>query len=176
MLGGVDHHVLGQHGAVDDAGPVRRADRDQESPPHPGRVPGVDAAGKRGPDLPERPESVEPLKHAGLALGARARITLSPRLDKPGKERTQPRVHLDLEAPERDGLAAHQVVVRRVPDQLEHAVPYLVQVGDVALGDCPAVDAPATDTPAADVRVSLPQPGQLAERVAARPSPGLTSG
>src|SRR6185437_5591417 len=94
------------------------------------------------------------VEHVGLALGARARVSLPPRLHKSGKERPLPSVNPGRQMSERGSLAAHQVVVRRVSDQLEYAVPDLVQVGDVAFGD----------DRAAVFGMSFPQFGKLGER------------
>ena len=80
MLGRVDQHVLGQHRAMDHPGPVRGADRDQQAPPHPRRIPRIDARRERGAYFGEAAESGEPADQVGTPFDARTRIVLPLRL------------------------------------------------------------------------------------------------
>ena len=74
MADRMDQHVLRQHGAVDDTGPVGGADRDKQPPPHPCPVPRIDAAPERGPHVRKADETIERADHVPLPLGSGPRI------------------------------------------------------------------------------------------------------
>ena len=90
-------------------------------------------------------------------LGAGARIDHPPRAREPGEVGAEPRLAAEPDPAQRRGLAVHQVVVGRIPGQLQQAAAGLVQVGHVAAGDQrPAAIAVA--------QVPLPERGQPGER------------
>jgi len=129
----VDQHVLGQHRAVDHPGPVRGADRGQQAPPHPRRVARIDSRREGGPYVGEAAETAERADQVDVPPDTRTGVITLPRRHQRREVGEQSRVHRVLEPGQRRGLAAHQVVVRRVSGHLQQPAPHLVQIGDVAL-------------------------------------------
>ena len=93
VLGRVDQHVLGQHRAVHDAGPVGEAERDQQPPPHPGRR----RAGRARPGSARRPRRgcaspCAAAEHVDPPFGAGRLVAVPERVHQPGHVRQVARV------------------------------------------------------------------------------------
>ena len=156
VLGRLDQHVLGKHRAVDDAGPVRDAERDQQPPPHPRGVARIDPAGEGRPHVGEAGESVERARSGCRAARCRFAESCTPlRLHEPREVRQQNR-----SARRAGGCWSARSASRSIRSlsagsrgDLEQPAARPVQVGEVA--------ALATRGPRARL-VPLPQGGQLA--------------
>src|SRR6266702_2207072 len=111
--------VASQMSVSGPAGPVRGTDRDEQPPPHPRGVARIDAAGKRGPDPGQAAEAVQLLDQVAVALGARARVKHPPGPGEPGEVGAEPALAVPRDPGRRLGLAVDQVVVRRIPGDLQ---------------------------------------------------------
>ncbi len=140
----MDEHVLRQHGAVDHAGPVGVAQRDEQAAPHPRAVPRVEAVGVGCPHLGQAVEAGGQLGHVAASDRAGRVIAMPEGLDQARRIGLEAPVAVLDELCQGRRLALHQVVAARVTRQLQQrhrgriAVTDLVECGDIAGREAPA--------------------------------------
>ena len=142
MLLGLDQDVVGHHRAVHHARAVRHAERDQQPPPHPRGIAGIDPGRERGPDRGEAHEPAERVEDVDRPVHARALVAVGERVADPRHVRAKPLRDAATYVAQRRRLPPKQVVVRGPPGHLEQggsAVrPGLAVLGELVHGDAVA--------------------------------------